>query len=311
LENAHFTNDEASSMVYSDGTKVTIGLCVKNAEPTIKECINSVAYQTFPHEFMEIIVVDACSQDRTLSIIKERLAKTDIKKRFFSENIGLGFARQTVVENARGQYIIWVDGDIILSKDYIQNQVNFMEQHASVAITVGSLGILPDDNWVATLENMGYVIDSLRYQGEATSNLLGTKGSIFRVKAIKGVGGFDPNIKGAQEDMDVAYKIRMAGWKFYMTKALFFHRQRRTWKDIWKQHFWYGYGLHFIQHKNKGQNMISDKSVDRIILSSLAYRLTHRKVVFLLPLNFIFKETALLFGFAKAHVDGYGHKGQI
>lgn len=297
-------------MRIANKTIVTIGLCVKNAEANIKEAVSSVVDQDFPHELTEIIVVDGHSQDKTLSIIKECLSRTAIKKRIFSENKGLGFARQMVVDNARGNYILWVDGDIILSKDYVRQQVNFMEQHPSVGVAVGSFAILPEDNWVASLESIGYVIDSSRHQKKATSKLLGTEAAIFRVEAISQVGGFDRNIKGAQEDIDITYRIRAAGWQLYITSAVFYEIQKRTWKALWSQHLWYGYGLHFIQHKNKRRNLFRDRSVDRIPLSFLAYKLTHRKVVFLLPLNFVFKKAALIFGFLKAHVDGYGHKLQ-
>jgi glycosyltransferase involved in cell wall biosynthesis len=288
-------------------TIVTIGLCVKNNEDTIKEVVNSIVNQDFPHELMEVIVVDGSSQDQTLSIIREAFSKADLKVRVFSENKGLGFARQIVVDKAVGKYIVWVDGDIILSKNYVKEQVDFMEHNPCVAVAAGSFGLLTDDNLVAFLENIGYVIDSLRHQGKPTSKLLGTEGSILRVKAARMVGGFDPQIKGAQEDTDLAFRMYLAGWKFHNTKSIFYERQRNTWSALWKQHFWYGYGLHFAQHKNKGRNIFINKPHDRIILSFEAYKLTRRKVVFLLPLNFIFKKTALLFGFLKAHMDSYGH----
>jgi glycosyltransferase involved in cell wall biosynthesis len=286
---------------------ITIGLCVKNNEATIRETVSSIVAQDLPHELMEIIVVDGCSQDQTLAIIRETLSKADIKTKFFVESEGLGFARQIVVDNATGEYIVWVDGDVILSEEYIRRQVDFMEHHTDVGVAVGSFGFLPDDNWVAMLENVGYVIDSARHQGKVTSNLLGTEGSIVRSQAIRMAGGFDSNIKGAQEDLFVSYNLRSKGWKFYVTDAVFYERQRKTLAALWKQHVWYGYGLHYVQHKNKGRNMLADKSNDRIIFSSQAYRLTHRKVVFLLPFNFIFKKIALLFGFVMAHIDGYGH----
>lgn len=292
----------------SNQIMVTVGLCVKNSEATIEETVNSIVNEDFPQELMEIIVVDGCSQDKTLSMIKEGLSKTSVKSRFFSENSGLGFARQIVVDNAIGKYILWVDGDIILSEDYLRQHVDFMEQHPSVGIAVGSFGVLPGDNWVATLENVSYVVDSAKNRGKTTSKLLGTEASMFRVEAVRQVGGFDPNIKGSQEDIDVSYRIRAAGWQPHITNAVFYERQRKTWKALWRQHSWYGYGLHFMQHKNKGRNLLRDKSIDRIPFSFLAYRLTHRKVVFLLPLNFVFKKTALLYGFALAHMDGYGHQ---
>jgi hypothetical protein len=41
--------------------------------------------------------------------------------------------------------------------------------------------------------------------------------------------------------------------------------------------------------------------------SFVAYRATHRKAVFLLPLHFIFKTIALWLGFIRSHSDSYGH----
>lgn len=142
---------------------VTIGLCVKNNEATIKEAVDSIVNQDFPHELMEVIVVDGCSQDQTLAIINEIFSRTDIRFRIFSENKGLGFARQIVVDNALGKYIVWVDGDVILTKNYIEKQVDFMERNPKVAVAAGSFGLLPDDSYVATLEGVGYAIEKNRY----------------------------------------------------------------------------------------------------------------------------------------------------
>lgn len=121
------------------------------------------------------------------------------------------------------------------------------------------------------------------------------------------VGGFDPNIRGAHEDTDLAFRIYLAGWKFSIINATFYERPKRTWSAVWKGHLWYGYGLHYLKHKNKGLNVFIHKTNDRVVISFEAYKLTHRKVVLLLPLDFIFKKIALLFGFLKAHMDGYGH----
>jgi glycosyltransferase involved in cell wall biosynthesis len=285
---------------------VTVGICTRNSEKTILRAIRSIAEQDFPRELIEVIVVDGNSQDQTLSIIREHLPTTSIKTSFYSENTGLGFARQIVVNKASAPYIVWVDGDVELSPSYLKEQVAFMGSNPSIAVALGNAGILVDDNLVATLENIGYVIDGIRHKGKSTTQLMGAGGAIFRTAAIKQAGGFNTEIKGAHEDMDIGYRLREAGWKFCITSAVFYHRQRTTWKSLWKQHYWYGYGLHFFQSVHKDHNLFSDKAVDRVIFSSLAYKLTHRKAVFLLPLHFVFKKIALLFGYLSAHMDSYG-----
>ncbi|MCJ7630855.1 glycosyltransferase [Candidatus Bathyarchaeota archaeon] len=289
------------------GIRVTVGLCVKNNETTVAEAVDSIINQYYPQESMEIIVVDGNSHDKTLFIINEKIQKTHIEYKILSERMGLGFARQMVVDNALGEYIIWVDGDIILAKDYIRRQVDFMDDHLDVGVVVGTYGLSPEDNLVATLENIGYFVNSLSSKEGPTTKLLGTEASCQRTKAIREAGGFDINIRGANEDMDLSYRIRSRGWLLYENKPIFYEKQRGTWKDLWKQHFWYGYGLHYILHKKSRGNLIQDKSVDRVIISSAAYRVTHKKIVFLLPINFIFKKAALIMGFISAHFNGYGH----
>ena len=286
---------------------VTVGICVKNNESTIREAIDSVVAQDFPHELMEVIVVDGSSRDKTVHTLKKILSNSAITTIFFSENQGLAFARQMVVSNAKGKYILWVDGDVILSKTYVREQENFMENNPQAAVAVGKIGILQNANWVALLESIGYVVESLKNSGNVTSKLLGTRGSIFRVDAIRQVGGFDIEYT-SHEDTDLAYRLMLSGWKFYLTEAFFYERQKTKWNDIWRRHVWYGYGLHFLNHKHKEMNIITSKPNDRIILSSQAYKLTYRKVVFLLPINFVFRKIALGFGYLKSHLDGYGHK---
>jgi glycosyltransferase involved in cell wall biosynthesis len=288
--------------------KVTVGLCVKNNQDTIIEAIDSVIHQDFQHELMEAIIVDGCSHDRTVSMIKERLMKTDMPCKFFSEDVGLGYARQIVVDHASGTYIVWVDGDIILTDDYIRRQVDFMERHPNAGAVVGTYGLCSEDSLVATLENISYVANSLNLNEGPTTKLLGTEAACQRVTAIREAGGFDIQMVGASEDIDLSWRLRSKGWLLFENEHVFYERQRRTWKELWRQHFWYGYGLHYILHKKSRGSLIQDRSADRVIISSAAYRATQKKAAFLLPINFVFKKAALIMGYISAHFHKYGHQ---
>lgn len=139
--------------------KVTIGLCVKNAAATVGQAVDSILNQDFPRELMELIVVDGCSDDGTLDIVKSRLKNSGIEARIFCESEGLGRARQIVVDNAQSDYIIWVDSDMILSKDFVSKQVMFMEKNPEVGIAKGKYGIQNGNNLVATLEDIEFAIN--------------------------------------------------------------------------------------------------------------------------------------------------------
>lgn len=291
---------------------VTIGVCVKNAEETIKEAVQSMFDQDFPHDLIELIVVDGCSTDETLTIIKECLSKSDIKHKVFSEKDGLGLARQIIVDNADGDYIIWVDGDVILPNDHVRKQVDFMKQNPRVGIAAGRHEVCLEDGLVASLEDVSYVAVDFKYCGEVFSRLPGTAGSIYRVKAIRQVGGFDVHLRGVGEDIEAARRIREAGWLVYRgTEAVFYERRQKTWKGLWDHYFWYGYGAYSVIHKNRRaielHKMVPIAGfLAGIWYSVIAFKLKRQNWVFLLPFHYAFKRIAWCLGFIKAYFDSWG-----
>lgn len=261
---------------------------------------------------MEVIFVNDGSEDSTLAIIKDYVSKMDFDVRIFSgEWRGLGPTRNVIVNNARGRYIIWVDGDMILPIDHTSKQVELMKQNPKVAIAGASMGLRAQTGLVAFLDNLGYVAYRLKF-GEKSSNLPGTAGAIYRVEAIKQVGGFDKDITGSWEDIDVAYRVKCAGWLVVRNKALVYPRFKETWNGLWKKYLWYGYGAHYVFHKKKGIISLPKTSPPvtffvGVICSLTAYKLIRRKIVFFIPFHFVFTNIAWWLGFFKSHFKGYGH----
>jgi len=295
---------------------VSVGMCLRNNEKTLRDAIDSVIKQDFPHELMEIIVVNGCSQDQTLSIIKEVLSKTAIKKRIFSEDKGLGFARNIVFNNANGEYIIWVDGDQILPADYVRKQVEFMNHNPSVGITAGIIGILPGNgNPILTLELIPAIIERMRMRNRQprsylwkTEKLIGDGGATFRVNALRQVNGFDSHLNAGM-DQDVARRIKDAGWLIRLNSAVFYewHGGMSTLKDLCNKYIWYGYGNQSLYRKNRKLFSLPRMSppagfMAGFFYSLIAYKLLHRKIVFLLPFHFALKMSAWCLGFIKSQI---------
>lgn len=284
--------------------EVTVGLCVKNSEATIERAVNSIIAQDYPLEFMELLVIDGFSRDKTIPIIKERLLHANIKKKFFSENQGLGKARQTVIENASGRYIVWIDGDMEVPSDFVRKQVEFMNANPLVGIGKGKYGLNRKDKLVAALENMEFLIN-FNNEGETDSKSLGTSGCIYRTQAIREAGGFDENFKGVGEDMDAEYRIRKQGWKLYVTNAVFYEKRRQTWRSLWDEYFWHGYGWQSILSKNRDMINIAKLLPPVAVAVEItripkAYKLTYQKAAILLPFHYVFKRIAWFLGFMKS-----------
>jgi len=294
--------------------KVTVGICVKNCEATVKEAIDSVVNQDYPHELVEIIVVDNGSKDRTLSVINKSISKMDLKvKTFHARGKGMGEIRQMVVDNAHGRYVLWVDGDIILPKDYLQKQVKFMERNPYVGVTMGKMDGCEKGTLVSTLESIARSSDYRLDFRKITPPRLATGGSVFRVETLKQVGGFDKNIIGAGEDTEVMIRIEKAGWSLFLSQEKFYHKFKGKWRDVINQQLWYGYGMHYLSHKCKGYVTLWVHTpltafVDGLMRSLKAYRVIHQKKVFLLSSYNFLKTIARWFGFFKSHEEGYGHE---
>ena len=83
-----------------------------NSEKTIERAINSILEQKTNLEY-EIIVVDDGSNDDTKVVLAKYYDKI---KYYYKKNEGVAIARNFGVENAKGEYIIFIDSD-----DYIKN----------------------------------------------------------------------------------------------------------------------------------------------------------------------------------------------
>lgn len=93
--------------------EVTIGIPVFNAEKFIRQTMDSVLAQTYAN--IEFLILDDCGSDQSMDIIREYQKHhprgKDIRIVSQSQNMGVGHARNRLVDEARGQYLYFIDSD--------------------------------------------------------------------------------------------------------------------------------------------------------------------------------------------------------
>jgi glycosyltransferase involved in cell wall biosynthesis len=94
---------------------IDVAILTMNSERMLKECINSV-YNNVPVK--NLIIVDGYSTDDTVNIVKEFQEKYGNVK-FVQEKGTRGSARQTAIQLAKSDWFMFVDSDVILSKNWL------------------------------------------------------------------------------------------------------------------------------------------------------------------------------------------------
>ncbi|MDR1043815.1 MAG: glycosyltransferase [Candidatus Adiutrix sp.] len=92
-----------------------------NAEATLAEAVESARLQSLSDDFYEILIIDGGSTDGTATVMAE-LGKTANNVHLFKNpyNVGPGAARNRALEEARGEYITFLDADDLLRSDALE-----------------------------------------------------------------------------------------------------------------------------------------------------------------------------------------------
>jgi glycosyltransferase involved in cell wall biosynthesis len=222
---------------------VTVGVCVKNSERTIGECLKSVVNSDYDKLKLEIIVVDGNSADKTVSIARDVLEKSGIAFKILSDRgKGLGYARQMVVDNAKGEYICWVDADSIVLPDLIKNGVRSLQNETTVGVVI-PLILFFEEGVIARLQGYAWLLPTLNAAVKNKTPNLAMNGAITPTKVLVDVGGFNTSIKGAGEDMELFDRMKIKGYRIAISpKAQIYHFVERSWKGLFRQVSWWAKG---------------------------------------------------------------------
>lgn len=105
--------------------KVSIITPVFNSDKYIKTTIESVICQTYRN--WELIIIDDCSSDCTVEIVREYIKRDSRIKLLINEsNSGAALTRNRGILASTGRFLSFLDADDIWSSNKLDSQINFM-----------------------------------------------------------------------------------------------------------------------------------------------------------------------------------------
>lgn len=120
---------------------VSIGIPTYNRAKYIRQSIESLLSQDYPN--LEIIISDNASTDGTSDICQEYSQITYIRQ---PENIGATLNFRFLVEQAKGEYFMWLGDDDWLDPNYISQCVEVLQNHPNYALVAGRARYILDDD---------------------------------------------------------------------------------------------------------------------------------------------------------------------
>ena len=113
---------------------ITVAVPAYNAEAFIGECIESVLAQTFTD--FELLIVDDGSEDRTCEVISKY---TDPRIRLIRNPHHFVKSRNTLLDQAHGTYIAFIDADDRMLPNRLQIQYDYMEANPGIDVLGGGV----------------------------------------------------------------------------------------------------------------------------------------------------------------------------
>ncbi len=222
--------------------KLSIIIVSYNVKNLLKQAIDSLLVAAMDIE-SEIFVVDNASKDGTVGFVQETYPNINIIAN--NKNVGFSVANNQAISKAKGEYVLVINPDTVTPPDTLTKAISFLDDHTNA----GSLGVrmldgngdfLPESKrglptpWVSFCKlsglyllfpksktfnryYMGWVNE---FETEQVDVLTGAF-MLLRKKALNKVGLFDEHFFMYGEDVDLSYRLSLAGYKNYYLPTVY------------------------------------------------------------------------------------------
>jgi GT2 family glycosyltransferase len=219
-------------MAHTDFVSVTV--VTYNSGRFIKRCLESVLAQGYPNK--EIIVIDNGSTDGTQAVLEQ--FEDTCRVVFNSRNVGFAEAQNQAIRLARGDWILTLNPDLLLTVNFIEALVDAGHLDPKVGTVCGKLltmtanFALPHEPLV---DSTGiYFTPMLRHLDRGSQEVdnghflnfeyvfgATAAAALYRREMIDDISlngeFFDPDFFVYREDADVAWRAQLMGWRCLYT----------------------------------------------------------------------------------------------
>ncbi len=225
-----------------------VSLCIiaYNEEKVIKNLLEQVKLQDYPHKNTEIVLVDSCSSDNTKKILLDFADENN--KEYISVKVLDNTKRNQAsgwnkaISNSFGDVIIRVDAHAEIPSDFISKNIALINEGEYVC--GGSRPSKVDEPtnfknmlFLAESSMFGSAFAGYRREINAKKYVNSVFHGAYRREVFEKVGGFNEDL-GRTEDNELHYRIRKSGYKICQSSDIISYQHiRGTFSSMLKQKY--------------------------------------------------------------------------
>jgi len=214
-------------MINMEKTSVDVIIVSHNNKDIIGDCLNSIINQSYKN--IKIYLLDNDSTDGTSEYIMKKYPKINFKN---FPGKGPSEKRSIGLSLSNSKYVVFMDSDARLTKDWIKIAVKYMESHLDVGLCNGKIfrgdGLIDSAGGILARNGSGTDIgygekDTGQYNSFRRVGYLKSASLIVRKKMTEEIGGFDSDYYYGVEDSDLGLRANISGWKVVYNPNLISH----------------------------------------------------------------------------------------
>lgn len=185
---------------------ISVVIPAKNEEHFIRQCLASLAKQTYPADHYEVLVIDNNSTDKTAAIAQEMGVKVIAKP-----SGRVGAVRNFGASQARGNVLAFIDADCLVDPEWLTRAAALVSEKPNAVFGGGCL-LREDANWLEKNWLLG------EGNKRVPKHLIGASILISR-PTLEGVSGFNELVTSG-EDTQLSEDLQRQGLEVVMTSKL-------------------------------------------------------------------------------------------
>lgn len=210
---------------------VSVVIITWNSKPHLGACLDKLVVQTY--QDFEVIIIDNDSSDGCLNGIQEEWSLLHIQITKLEKNTGFTVANNIGAKLAQGKWLVLLNADAFPEPNWLENLVKAAEKYPNASLASRQIQAL--EPYLLDGEGDNYHISGLAWRSgygspvQATSEAVRpvfspcAAAALYPRQAFLDVGGFDENYFSYHEDVDLGFRLRLAGLQSYLVPSAVVH----------------------------------------------------------------------------------------